>query len=105
MDLHTHPHVKSSSDDGVNKVAEPAATYPGKVPLMRPIRLELFVLERLCRDNFDRQVLILWYIHHFYVIAVDSYIESEINARFLPFLCPSAISLSHQIEVWSYGGR
>ena len=99
MDLHTHPHVKSSSDDGVNKVAEPAATYPGDVPLMRPIRFKLWIFKCFSCDYFYGEVLVLWDVHHLDVIAVDHYHKDENERLHLPFLDPRAMSLSHQIDV------
>ena len=77
MDLHTYPHIKSGSDDGVNQVAKPASAYPRQITLMRPVGCELLILECFGSDHLDGEVLVLRHVDHLDVVAVDSFTKDE----------------------------
>ena len=96
-----HPIAEPITDDSMDHSTEPTATDSRYITVMWPVNIHLLTVFGEVDDVLNDQVLILRDKYDFHIITFHSCTHILIMVIDLPFLLPSAISRSHQIEVWS----
>ena len=71
-DLILDPGIERFPNDRVHNVNEPLAWNLVHVPVIRKIVIDPRILLGRLENTLNAEVLILWHIHHFDVIAFDA---------------------------------